>query len=123
MLARAPRSDSQAWLLTQLGMTLARRGRHGEALHILDLAVELEPSPILALEAYARAVAVHCAAGDLQTADAVAGTARMRAADGGLAGALADLHLRLFHETGELALLDEAFACFQLASTGDALPR
>ena len=121
MLARAPRPDSQAWLLTQLGVTLARRGRHGEALHVLDMAVELEPSPLLALEAYTRAVAVHCDAGDLETAGAVAATARMRAVDGELVEALANLHLKLFRETGELALLDEAFACFQLASTDDAL--
>ena len=122
MLARAPSPDSQAWLLTQLGMTLARRGRHDEALNVLDMAVELEPSPLVTLEAYARGVTVHCAAGSLETASAVAATARMLASDAGLGEALGEIYLELFRETGKLALLDEAFACFRLTSLEDALP-
>ena len=123
MLARAPQADSQAWLLNQLGITLTRRGRHDEALNVLDMAVELGPSPAVALEAYAWAVTVHCAAGDLETADAVAATARMFAADGRLAEKLAEVYLRIFRETGQLALLDEAFACFQIALLEDARTR
>jgi hypothetical protein len=121
VVSRAPSRDSQAWLLVELAHTLRRHGRCGEALGTLDLAVELHATTASELAAYTCAVAIHLAAGSPETAAKVAGTARAEAINSTLMRRLADLHLELFHETGEPAHLDEAFTCFELAAFEDAL--
>jgi hypothetical protein len=118
---RAPSSDSQAWLLVQLAHTLRRRGRCEAALEVLELAVGARTSSGAELAAYACAVAVHLTAGDAETASKVAESARKRATDATLLRVLGEAHLVLFHETGEPPLLDEAFACLELAALEDAV--
>jgi hypothetical protein len=121
VISRSPSRDSQAWLLVQLAHTLRRRGRCREALDALELAVGLRRSSGAELAAYACAVAVHVAAGDSETAAKVAASARRRAGDATLLRALGETYLDLFREAGELALLDEAFACLELAALEAAL--
>ena len=121
MVGRAPGADSQAWLLVQLAHILRRRGRCDEALEALELAVGVGRSSGAELAAYACAVAVHLVAGDGDTAAKVAESARRRAGDAQLLRGLGDSHLELWRETGEPALLDEAFACLELAALEDAL--
>jgi tetratricopeptide (TPR) repeat protein len=120
VISRAPSPDSQAWLLVQLAHVLRRRGRSEEALEALELAVGVRRSSGAELAAYACAVAVHVSSGDLETAAKVAESARRRAIDATLLRALGEAHLDLFRETGEGALLDEAFACLELATLEDA---
>jgi hypothetical protein len=122
VISRPPSRDSQAWLLVQLGHALRRRGRSGEALEALELAVSVgAPCATAELAAYACAVAVHVAAGDDETAAKVARSARSRATDAPLLRALGEAHLELFRETGELPLLEESFVCLQLAALEDAV--
>jgi hypothetical protein len=121
VVGRAPGADSQAWLLVELAHILRRRGRCDDALEALELAVGVRRSSAVELAAYACAVAVHLEAGDRKTAAKVAESARRRAGDGTLLRALGESHLDLWHETGEPALLDEAFACLQLAALEDVV--
>ena len=121
VVARAPGSDSQAWLLVQLAHILRRRGRCGDALDALELAVSVDRSPATEVAAYACAVAVHLRAGDEPVAAKVAASARRRATGAERLRALGESHLELWHETAEPALLDEAFACLELAALEDAL--
>ena len=64
---------------------------------------------------------MHLTAGDPEIARKVADSARRRAIDATLLRALGEEHLGLFHETAEPALLDEAFACLELAAFEDAV--
>jgi hypothetical protein len=121
VVSRTPSSDSQAWLLVQLAHALRRRGRGGEALEALELAVGIRRSSGSELAAYACAVAVHLDAADTERAAKVAETARRRACSAPLLGALGEAYLDLFDETGEPALFDEAFTCLELAGLEDAL--
>jgi hypothetical protein len=121
VVGRAPGADSQAWLLVELAHILRRRGRPDEALEALELAVGVRRTTGAELAAYACAVAVHLEAGDCETAAKVAESARRRARDVALVRALGDSLLDLWHETGEPALLDEAFTCLELAALEDAL--
>ena len=120
MVGRTPGADSQAWLLVELAHILRRRGHSDEALEALELAVGVRRSSGAELAAYACAVAVHLEAGDCETAAKVAESARRRAGDVTLLRALGESHLALWHETGEPTLLDEAFACLELAALEDA---
>ena len=121
MVSRAPSSDTQAWLLIQLAHTLRRRGRCEKALDALELAAGVHRSPGAELAAYACAVTVHLTAGDAETAAKVADSARRRAESASQLRSLGESHLELFHETGEPALLDEAFGCLELAELEDAV--
>jgi hypothetical protein len=120
VVGRAPGADSQAWLLVELAHILRRRGRPDEALEALELAVGVRRTTGAELAAYACAVAVHLEAGDGETAAEVAECARRRAGDVACARALGESLLDLWHETGEPALLDEAFTCLELAALEDA---
>jgi hypothetical protein len=120
VVSRPPSRDSQAWLLLQLAHALRRRGRCADALDALELAVSVCLTPGPELAAYACAVSVHLSAGDPGLAAKVAETARYLAYEAGLMKALGEAHLDLFHETGQPPLLDEAFACLELASLEDA---
>jgi tetratricopeptide (TPR) repeat protein len=120
---RAPSGASQVWLLVQLGHTLRRRGRLAEALDALELAFHFGRASGAELAAYSCAVAVHLAAGDRVTAAKVAGSARLLAAEARLLRSLGESYLDLFHEVGAPGLLDEAFACLELASLEDGVAR
>lgn len=120
MVSRTPSRDSQAWLLLQLAHALRRRGRCADALDALELAVNVCRTAGPELAAYACAVSVHLAAGDRALATKVAGTARVIADEARLLRVLGETHLDLFRETGEPGLLDEAFACLELAALADA---
>ena len=94
---------------------MRREERWQEALRVLDLVVEHEPSPDVELAAYTCAVAVHCDLEDYDTARVVGEEARARAVSPHLMRALGRLYYRLFQESGDEALSAEAHNCFMIA--------
>jgi hypothetical protein len=111
--------DARAWALVQLAAALRRRGDVEGALHVLDLAWGLRPSPRVEAAVYTCAVAAHCDADRFEVARTVGEQTLRRWCDSALLRALGRAYIGLYLDRGDPADIERAQRLFDEADPAE----